>query len=158
MVLQELDLSWNQIKGLAGLEDHDLLHTINLENNLVDDMKEIQHLTRLSNLRILDLEGNPIQQLNDYRMEVLYNIQRYGSGPEKVCRCLALQSSIKSFLFILLTRLSNLDKRRASTQEKVAAWNLFQPPPEVIAAQDHVRNLMYQFLQPTKVSGTVVTG
>jgi len=123
LVLHELDLSWNQIKSLAGLEDHDLLHTINLENNLVDDMKEIQHLTRLSNLRILDLEGNPIQQLNDYRMEVLYNIQR----------------------------LSNLDKKRASTQEKVAAWNLFQPPPEVIAAQDHVRNLMYQFLQPTKV-------
>jgi len=123
LVLHEVDLSWNQIKSLGGLEDHDLLHTINLENNLVDDMLQIQHLTRLANLRILDLEGNPIQNLNDYRMEVLYNIQR----------------------------LCNLDKRRASTQEKVAAWNLFQPPPEVIAAQDHVRNLMYQFLQPTKV-------
>ena len=76
MVLHELDLSWNQIQGLAGLEDHDLLHTINVENNLVQDMAEIQHLTRLANLRMLDLEGNPIQNLPDYRMEVLYNIQR----------------------------------------------------------------------------------
>ena len=75
-MLHEVDLSWNQIKSLGGLEDHDLLHTINLENNLVDDMLQIQHLTRLANLRILDLEGNPIQNLNDYRMEVLYNIQR----------------------------------------------------------------------------------
>ena len=76
LVLHELDLSWNQIKSLAGLEDHDLLHTINMENNLVQDMAEIQHLTRLGNLRLLDLEGNPIQNLADYRMEVLYNIQR----------------------------------------------------------------------------------
>ncbi|XP_072922892.1 leucine-rich repeat and guanylate kinase domain-containing protein [Hemitrygon akajei] len=121
--LHKLDLSNNKIETLIGLEDHDLLETINLENNQISDLDEIMHLRNLQLLRELNLLKNPIQGNPDYLLWVLFIIQK----------------------------LTELDNKQVKTSDKVLAINKYNPPPEVVAANDHMTNIMYSFLQPQRI-------
>ncbi|XP_062928269.1 leucine-rich repeat and guanylate kinase domain-containing protein [Mobula hypostoma] len=121
--LHKLDLSNNKIETLIGLEDHDLLETINLENNQISDLDEIMHLRNLQLLRGLNLLKNPIQGNPDYLLWVLFIIQK----------------------------LTELDNKQVKTSDKVLAINKYNPPPEVVAANDHMTNIMYSFLQPQRI-------
>ncbi|XP_059843051.1 leucine-rich repeat and guanylate kinase domain-containing protein-like isoform X2 [Hypanus sabinus] len=121
--LHKLDLSNNKIETLIGLEDHDLLETINLENNQISDLDEIMHLRNLQLLRKLNLLKNPIQGTPDYLLWVLFIVQK----------------------------LTELDNKQVKTSDKVLAINKYNPPPEVVAANDHMTNIMYSFLQPQRI-------
>nr|XP_006633397.1 PREDICTED: leucine-rich repeat and guanylate kinase domain-containing protein isoform X1 [Lepisosteus oculatus] len=118
--LQALDLSFNKIQSLCGLQNHDLLETINLESNQISEIDEVRHIHDLPLLRDLNLLRNPIQEQPDYRLSVLF----------------------------LLQRLTHLDQERVKAEEKVAAVNKYDPPPEVIAARDHMTHVVYQIMQP----------
>ncbi|BFZ08784.1 hypothetical protein BsWGS_11823 [Bradybaena similaris] len=121
--LKELNLSGNCIRSLSGLDNNTLLEVVNLESNEVIDILEIKHLQNAKNLWELTLLRNPVQELPDYRLCILYKI----------------------------SRLVILDRHPVKEQEKVLAINTFDPPMEVIAARDHITNVVYSFLQPAKV-------
>ncbi|XP_039180686.1 leucine-rich repeat and guanylate kinase domain-containing protein isoform X2 [Crotalus tigris] len=122
-VLQVLDLSDNQISSLEGLEEHNLLENINLENNQVSELSELEYIESLPLLRVFNLLKNPVQELEDYWLLVIF----------------------------MLLRLTELDHQKISVEEKVAALNKYDPPQEVVAAQDHMSHVMYSMMQPQHV-------
>ncbi|XP_030072925.1 leucine-rich repeat and guanylate kinase domain-containing protein isoform X2 [Microcaecilia unicolor] len=121
--LENLDLANNKINSLEGLEGLDLLQTINLKDNQISDLKELRYIDDLPLLRELNLLNNPIQDHPDYWLTVLFMLQR----------------------------LSELDGMKIKVEEKVTALNKHGPPPEVVAAQDHMSNIMYSMTQPQRV-------
>uniref|UniRef100_A0A8D2KCP9 Leucine-rich repeat and guanylate kinase domain-containing protein n=1 Tax=Urocitellus parryii TaxID=9999 RepID=A0A8D2KCP9_UROPR len=121
--LQNLDLSHNQICSLQGLENHDLLEVINLEDNKIAELNEIEYIENLPILRILNLLRNPIQENPDYWL----------------------------FVIFMLLRLTELDQKKIKVEEKVSAVNKYDPPPEVVAAQDHLTHIVNSVLQPQRI-------
>nr|XP_034984509.1 leucine-rich repeat and guanylate kinase domain-containing protein [Zootoca vivipara] len=122
-VLQKLDLSDNQISSLEGLEEHKLLEEINLQDNQVAELGELEYFESLPLLRVLNLKNNPVQEHKDYWLLVIF----------------------------MLLRLTELDHKKITVQEKVAAVNKYDPPPEVVAAQDHMTQIMYSMIQPQRI-------
>ncbi|XP_052090305.1 leucine-rich repeat and guanylate kinase domain-containing protein-like [Mytilus californianus] len=121
--LRTINLCGNNIRSLKGLEDHDLMECIDVEDNEVIDITEIKFVKGLRMLRQLNLLRNPIQELPDYRLCILFRLQN----------------------------LTQLDRHKVEVEEKVAAANMFNPPLEVIASRDHIMHVVYQFLQPSRV-------
>ncbi|KAL2777700.1 leucine-rich repeat and guanylate kinase domain-containing protein isoform 3 [Daubentonia madagascariensis] len=121
--LQNLDLSHNQISSLQGLENHDLLEVINLEDNKIAELSEIEYIENLPILRILNLLQNPIQEKSEYWL----------------------------FIIFVLLRLTELDQKKIKVEEKVAAVNKYDPPPEVVAAQDHLTHVVNSVMQPQRI-------
>ncbi|ELW68789.1 Leucine-rich repeat and guanylate kinase domain-containing protein [Tupaia chinensis] len=121
--LQNLDLSHNQINSLQGLESHDLLEVINLEDNKIAELGEIAYIENLPILRILNLLRNPIQEKSEYWL----------------------------FIIFMLLRLTELDQKKIKVEEKVAAVNKYDPPPEVVAAQDHLTHVVNSVMQPQRI-------
>ncbi|XP_068943360.1 leucine-rich repeat and guanylate kinase domain-containing protein [Petaurus breviceps papuanus] len=121
--LQNLDLSGNKISSLQGIENHDLLEIINLEDNKIAELSEIKHIENLPLLRVLNLLKNPLQEKADYWLFVLHT----------------------------LPRLTELDRRKIKVEEKVEALNKYNPPPEVVAAQDHLIHVAYSMMQPQRI-------
>ncbi|XP_055046534.2 leucine-rich repeat and guanylate kinase domain-containing protein isoform X1 [Misgurnus anguillicaudatus] len=118
--LQVLDLSCNRIQSLSGLQKLLLLGTINLESNLISEIKEASYLQDLNLLRELNLIKNPVQDQDGYRLAVIF----------------------------LLQHLTLLDQQTVTAEEKVSSVNKYDPPLEVTAARDHMTNLLYQLMQP----------
>ncbi|XP_053464699.1 leucine-rich repeat and guanylate kinase domain-containing protein [Nycticebus coucang] len=121
--LQNLDLSHNQISNLQGLEGHDLLEVINLEDNKIAELSEIEYIENLPILRILNLLNNPIQEKSEYW----------------------------PFVIFTLPRLTELDQRKIKVEEKVSAVNKYDPPPEVVAARDHLTHVVNSMMQPQRI-------
>ena len=82
-------------------------------------MVEIEHLINLNLLRDLNLLQNPIREVTDYRLSIIYK----------------------------LPKLTNLDRRKVDPSEKVNANGLFNPSIEYIASRDHMTNLVFSFIQ-----------
>ncbi|KAM4615652.1 LOW QUALITY PROTEIN: leucine-rich repeat and guanylate kinase domain-containing protein [Polymixia lowei] len=118
--LQVLDLSLNRITSLSGLQNLHLLGSINLEENLISEIKEATHIHDLFLLSELNLQRNPVQEQLDYRLSVIF----------------------------LLQHLTRLDQERVTAEEKVSSVNKYDPPLEVVAARDHMTHLVYQLMQP----------
>ncbi|KAG8440071.1 hypothetical protein GDO86_006024 [Hymenochirus boettgeri] len=121
--LQTLDLSSNQISSLEGLEGLNNLLSLNLEDNEICQISEIAYIEDLQILHVLSLLKNPIQDQPEYWLSVLFMLQR----------------------------LTELDLKKIKIEEKVAAVNKYDPPPDVIAARDHMANVMYSLIQPQKL-------
>ncbi|XP_015282115.1 PREDICTED: leucine-rich repeat and guanylate kinase domain-containing protein isoform X2 [Gekko japonicus] len=121
--LRTLDLSGNRISSLEGLEEHNLLEEINLEDNQISELGELEYVETLPLLRTLNLMDNPVQQQPDYWFLVIF----------------------------MLLRLTELDHKKITVEEKVAAVNKYDPPPEVVAAQDHMTHVMYSMMQPQRI-------
>ncbi|XP_033470990.2 leucine-rich repeat and guanylate kinase domain-containing protein [Epinephelus lanceolatus] len=118
--LQVLDLSLNRITSLSGLQNLHLLGSINLEKNLISEIQECKHIHDLVLLRDLNLLGNPVQEQPNYRLAVIF----------------------------LLQHLTVLDQVKVTAEEKVSSVNKYDPPLDVMAARDHMTNLVYQLMQP----------
>ncbi|NXX37694.1 LRGUK protein, partial [Nicator chloris] len=128
--LQRLDLSNNKINSLQGLEEHHLLEVINLEDNQVAELRELQWMEDLPLLRVLNLLNNPVQEQEGYWL---------------------------SAIFVLL-QVTELDLKKVSVEEKVAAVNKEDPPPEVVAAEDHRSHVLYNLQQPQRVLDSTLPG
>ncbi|CAN8210472.1 unnamed protein product [Coccothraustes coccothraustes] len=121
--LQRVDLSHNKINSLQGLEEHDLLEDINLEDNQVAELSELKWIEDLPLLRVLNLLKNPLQEKGGYWLSAIF----------------------------MLLQVTDLDLKKVTVEEKVAAVNKGAPPPEVVAAEDHRTQLLYHSLQPQGV-------
>uniref|UniRef100_F6YJR2 Leucine rich repeats and guanylate kinase domain containing n=1 Tax=Ornithorhynchus anatinus TaxID=9258 RepID=F6YJR2_ORNAN len=121
--LRNLDLSHNKILSLRGLENHKYLEIINLEDNQIAELGELEYIDDLPLLRVLNLLKNPVQENSEYWLLVLF----------------------------MLLRLTELDGKKIEVKEKVAAVNKYDPPPEVIAARDHLTHVVHSMMQPQKI-------
>ncbi|KAG2775133.1 hypothetical protein PC129_g6964 [Phytophthora cactorum] len=74
--LIQLSLEENQISSLRGLGSALKLMELYLANNQIENLKEIQHLKSLPKLTILDLSGNEITRLPDYRLYTVFYLRR----------------------------------------------------------------------------------
>uniref|UniRef100_A0A8C5S9V5 Guanylate kinase-like domain-containing protein n=1 Tax=Laticauda laticaudata TaxID=8630 RepID=A0A8C5S9V5_LATLA len=54
-------------------------------------------------------------------------------------------------VIFMLLRLIELDHKKVSVEEKVAAVNKYDPPQEVAASQDHTTHIMYSMMQPQHI-------
>lgn len=122
-LLRSINLAGNNIRSLAGLEDHPLLENVDLEDNEVIDISEMKYIKESQMLRQVNLLRNPIQELPDYRLSILFR----------------------------MPSLTELDRHRVEVEEKVAAVNMFNPPAEIVAARDHIMHVVYSFLQPSRI-------
>ncbi|KAL2102657.1 hypothetical protein ACEWY4_001825 [Coilia grayii] len=118
--LQVLDLACNRIQSLTGLQNLHLLGSLNMESNRISEIKEATHVHDLQLLRELNLKRNPVQDQPDYRLAVIF----------------------------LLQHLTGLDEQKVTAEEKVSSVNKYDPPPEVVAARDHMTHVVYRFMQP----------
>ncbi|XP_035466252.2 leucine-rich repeat and guanylate kinase domain-containing protein isoform X2 [Scophthalmus maximus] len=118
--LQVLDLSLNCITSLSGLQNLHLLGSINLEKNLMSEIQECKHIHDLYLVRDLNLLRNPVQEQQDYRQSVVF----------------------------LLQHLTVLDQEKVTAEEKVSSVNKYDPPMDLVAARDHMTNLVCQLMQP----------
>ncbi|GMF32191.1 unnamed protein product [Phytophthora fragariaefolia] len=74
--LIQLSLEENQISSLRGLGSALKLMELYMGNNQIENLKEVQHLKSLPKLTILDLSGNEITRLPDYRLYTVYYLRR----------------------------------------------------------------------------------
>ncbi|XP_072774576.1 leucine-rich repeat and guanylate kinase domain-containing protein isoform X4 [Taeniopygia guttata] len=128
--LQRVDLSNNKIKSLQGLEEHDLLEMINLENNQVAEVSELKWIKDLPLLRDVNLLKNPLQEKEGYWLSAIF----------------------------MLLQVTELDLKKVSVEEKVAAVNAKDPPPEVVAAEDHRTHLLCNARQPQGLLDSTLPG
>jgi guanylate kinase len=123
--LRSLNLSGNNIKSLNGLvtKRHEFLETIDLENNNISDLTEIENITHLNLLRELNFLSNPIREIEDYRLLIIFKIPK----------------------------LTVLDRSKVLSKEKVNSNSLFSPTAEYIASRDHITNFIFNAMQDHKV-------
>jgi len=74
--LQCISLSGNKISSLAGLQDHPVLHDIRIERNNVESLDELMYIANLSCLSYLDLSGCPIEEIECFRLQLLFRVPR----------------------------------------------------------------------------------
>ncbi|XP_024861402.1 leucine-rich repeat and guanylate kinase domain-containing protein isoform X2 [Kryptolebias marmoratus] len=118
--LQILDLSLNRITSLSGLQNLHLLGSINLEKNQITEIQELRYIHNLLLLEDLNLQENPVQEEPEYRLAVIFGVQH----------------------------LTVLDQVKVSAEEKVTSVNMYDPPLDLVAARDHMTQLVYQLMQP----------
>ncbi|KAM9704742.1 leucine-rich repeat and guanylate kinase domain-containing protein [Menidia menidia] len=118
--LQVLDLSLNHITSLTGLQNLHILCSVDLEKNQINEIEECKHIHELSLLRDLNLLENPVQNQPDYRLAVIF----------------------------LLQHLTVLDREEIAAEEKVVTVNKYDPSLDLVAARDHMTQLVHQLMQP----------
>jgi Leucine-rich repeat (LRR) protein len=74
--LTQLSLEDNLLRSLAGFEVLTNLMELYLGNNQLDSLKELAYLKDLPRLLILDMSGNPMSQLAEYRLYAIYNMKK----------------------------------------------------------------------------------
>ncbi|CAF0722095.1 unnamed protein product [Adineta steineri] len=74
--LEELYVAYNEISDLSALSMLENLRLLDLESNLIDDLHQVEFLALCSSLETLTLEGNPINNHDDYRAEIIHRLPR----------------------------------------------------------------------------------
>jgi len=119
--LRSLDLSFNNISVLTGLAPLTVLSDLNLSANGVAFADDVLELKDLKFLVELNLDANPVQEIMDYRLALIFRLQR----------------------------LTSLDTEVLAPEEKVASVHLFDPPLDVVAAINHVMHTTkHIFVEP----------
>ncbi|PWA15620.1 hypothetical protein CCH79_00016640, partial [Gambusia affinis] len=118
--IQVLDLSRNCITSLSGLQNLRYLYFIDLEKNQIMEIEDLKYVIDLLMLTNLNLLDNPVQEHPDYRLTVIF----------------------------LHRSLSLLDNKKVTVEEKVSSQNMFDPPMDIVAATDHITNMVHQMAQP----------
>lgn len=74
-----LNLSHNEIESLDGLDKIYSLEKINLSHNNINDIHEVQHISKLPNLESIYLFHNPISEKKHYRLRVYREFLHVGA-------------------------------------------------------------------------------
>ncbi|CAF1335608.1 unnamed protein product [Rotaria sordida] len=122
--LQQLNLSCNQIDSLAGFPERlNFLEVLDLADNQLHNLADIDRLSEYRLLRDLNLRGNKITEIDDYRLSIIFKLQH----------------------------LTILDRRKIDAAEKIESKQMFNPSSEYFASRDHMTNVVFSFLQDHRV-------
>lgn len=80
--LQKLDLSNNKIKNLTGFTKLYSLQELNVAMNKIHDLDSVLPISKLPNLEILNLQGNEVTKIVDYRLKVF---ESFGKRCSDLC-------------------------------------------------------------------------
>lgn len=70
--LKSLDLSFNHLYTLNGIEDFENLVSLYLHSNFIRDVRDIYRLQKLDKLKTLTLHGNPVEnEIKNYRPMII---------------------------------------------------------------------------------------
>ncbi len=89
----------------------------------MQSLTDIDRLSEFRLLRDLNLRGNKITEIDDYRLSVIFKLQH----------------------------LTILDRRKIDAAEKVESKQMFNPSSEYFASRDHMTNVVFSFLQDHRV-------
>ncbi|CEG45969.1 Protein phosphatase 1, regulatory subunit, and related proteins [Plasmopara halstedii] len=89
--LTQLSFEDNQISSLRGLNSSLKLVELYIANNRISNLEEIQHLKSLPRLTILDLSGNEITCIPDYRLYSVFYLRHM-----KMLDCVAVSAQDES--------------------------------------------------------------
>ncbi|KAI3379404.1 hypothetical protein SNEBB_010471 [Seison nebaliae] len=127
--LQYLDLSNNRLISLIGIPQKlPILTELRLENNQLDMFSDLDRLNNFRLLRKLRIHGNSIALFEDYRIIVVHK----------------------------LPKITDLDYKPVSIEEKVMAKNTFAPDIQYLAIRDHMSNVVLRFIQDHSVLETTL--
>ncbi|TPX36019.1 hypothetical protein SmJEL517_g01758 [Synchytrium microbalum] len=73
--LTDLTLYNNRITEVKGLDTLTQLNVLSLGNNAISGVDAIEYLRRFENLRVLNLAGNPLCKIQDYRPYILARLR-----------------------------------------------------------------------------------
>nr|DBA31414.1 TPA: hypothetical protein GDO54_007270 [Pyxicephalus adspersus] len=135
--LTHLNLAHNRISSICEFSNLPI-KTLNLASNQI---KKISGLVNLKRLQSLDLSSNQLSSLDG--LEGLELLQMLNLQDNEICQI----SEIAFIEDLPLLHVLNLQNNPV----QVAAVNKYDPPPEVIAARDHMANVMYSMVQPQKI-------
>ncbi|KAI9352294.1 hypothetical protein DFJ73DRAFT_830474 [Zopfochytrium polystomum] len=136
--LENLNLSGNAIISLKGLSIHHRhLRTLRLESNQISDPSNLVFLQQLHFLTDLFLRDNPIEA-NAAVSTTSLSSPKPPETPVSPRRAYRLAVAFK------LQNLTALDGLPLGHEEKVAAVNLHDPPPSVVASVQHASMLKKQ--------------
>jgi len=68
-VLEELYISFNDVRDLSPLTTHDTLQVLDVEGNLIEDLEDIHSLQTLFTLRELTMNSNPVYEREGFSRE-----------------------------------------------------------------------------------------
>uniref|UniRef100_A0A5F8H099 Leucine rich repeats and guanylate kinase domain containing n=1 Tax=Monodelphis domestica TaxID=13616 RepID=A0A5F8H099_MONDO len=130
--LTRLILDHNEIKEIKGLTNCSALSHLSLAHNKITKMEGFGKLP----IKILCLSNNQIEEISCLEnLKILQNLDLSGN---KISRLKGLENHD-------LLEIINLE------DNKVEAENKYAPPPEVVAAQDHLKNIVYSMMQPQRI-------
>ncbi|KAJ3300868.1 hypothetical protein HDU76_005994 [Blyttiomyces sp. JEL0837] len=133
--LEELKLSHNSIETLCGIHaGHKYLRRLDLESNQIDDPDEINQLQCLPFLTELVLKRNPLTVAP--ALTSTPTAVATAAGGDVAALGIGIGSYRLSTAF-KLQALTVLDGLPLSYEEKVAAINMYDPPPCVVASVQH---------------------
>ena len=72
--LQKLNVNNNKIESLYGLRNCTQINTLEVRENGLISTVELEVLDKLKNIKILNMIGNPITDLEYYRWRVIYRM------------------------------------------------------------------------------------
>ncbi len=76
VALTQISLEDNSISSTRGLEALSNLMELYMGNNQIPDLKSVLALKELPKLLILDLSGNPVCELEEYRLYTIYHLRK----------------------------------------------------------------------------------
>ncbi|CAF3210006.1 unnamed protein product [Rotaria socialis] len=122
--LQQLNLSCNQLESLTGFPERlNFLEVLDLADNQLHNLSDIDRLSEFHLIRDLNLRGNKITEIDDYRLSIIFKLQH----------------------------LTVLDRRKIDAAEKIESKQMFNPSSEYFASRDHMTNVVFSFLQDHRV-------
>ena len=129
--LVELNLSSNNIKNIDLFNQSESpIQRLNLAGNSLEKIGDILPLQKLKFLHSLDLRGNPLCQVDDYRELIIF----------------------------ILPKLTQLDGEKVTPEDTVQAGNLFAPNADLCAALDHMTHTVYGILEGDRIRHYTLPG
>ncbi|GAB9473043.1 hypothetical protein Gpo141_00010206 [Globisporangium polare] len=72
--LEHLELQENKISSLDGIESLSALSSLALQQNNIDSLEALEKLSLLPNLSDLELSGNPVAEIENYRLLLILQL------------------------------------------------------------------------------------
>lgn len=140
--LRKLDLSYNQIATVAGLDD--LAGTLEELYLVENKLKKVEGLAALTNLRLLELGGNQIRDVST-GLETLVNLEQLWLGKNKIDTIGSGFATLRKLkrLSLQANRLTKIDERAfpAGAHPELAELYLSENGLAVIENVSHLHKL-----------------
>uniref|UniRef100_A0A8C3DPP1 Uncharacterized protein n=1 Tax=Corvus moneduloides TaxID=1196302 RepID=A0A8C3DPP1_CORMO len=135
-----LNLSFNQIEKVTGLKSLKTLQKVDLSCNKINSL---QGLEEHDLLEVINLEDNQVAELSELKW----------IGDLPLLRVLNLLKNPLQVTFCSWRQFHHFSPSFFPPKlwEQVAAVNRWDPPPEVVAAEDHRIHVLSNILQPQRV-------
>jgi Guanylate kinase len=142
--LQELIVSHNELTSLHPLTSHPCLIFLDVQSNLIHDMKNLDDLSTIPTLTNLLIGDNPIVTESTDIWEYKNSFPLHSNA--------IFKPSFRLYVLYKVPRLTILDKLATEIEEKVAAMNMYNPDDFVSQSIQHVNIIKILANNPAMVN------